>query len=510
MQSDLLDSVIGVVFTWFLFSTVLSVANEGFALLTRARAKHLWLGIGKIIDPAKARLSSGFLDTLIKLPFTSRLDARPVVPPDPEASGRGKGDAANQPDAAKLARDSAERGPASRNVKGLRASTQKLYDELSAHVVEIAKPGRLSKISRVAAGSFSDAVLAVARNNVYEADLLAAAADSGWSPARQSELHAALAVEGDKALEFDDIIRHAGPDIATHDELRNLYQEASTTLTGRDVADFFKENPTLALAVRRAAGAVRVEERSAAVKKVVESWFEREMDQLSAFYRRQSRKILGVLAVPLVLFCHANTIAIFDNLRHDASLRQATLNAAIATSASESPEKAMNADCTPVNEPTTATSATTATTASATTTSIARAPLAVATTATTTAAPPAHTPTTGGATTTTTDPIREATNRLKCATTIIDKASSFRVGLAWHDLITAHGARDKHARLERADLKPYLGHALRDDWGAVGRLITLLALLFGAQFWFDVLRRLTGLRGAATRTGNRAGPDSSA
>jgi len=45
-----------------------------------------------------------------------------------------------------------------------------------------------------------------------------------------------------------------------------------------------------------------------------------------------------------------------------------------------------------------------------------------------------------------------------------------------------------------------------DRWAIFGRPITLLALMFGAQFWFDVLRRLVGIRKfSGGETGSGAG-----
>ena len=80
MQSDLLDVVIGVVFVWFLLSVMLSGVNEAFSLLTHTRAKHLWLGIGRLLDPRKSKLPTRFLDVTVRLPILSRFDLRPVTP----------------------------------------------------------------------------------------------------------------------------------------------------------------------------------------------------------------------------------------------------------------------------------------------------------------------------------------------------------------------------------------------------------------------------------------------
>jgi hypothetical protein len=54
-QNDLLDLAIGLVFVWFILSLVVSVVNEGFVLVFRIRAKHLWLGIGRLVNPRDGR-----------------------------------------------------------------------------------------------------------------------------------------------------------------------------------------------------------------------------------------------------------------------------------------------------------------------------------------------------------------------------------------------------------------------------------------------------------------------
>jgi len=343
VDSQLLDSVIGVVFVWFLLSSVLSVVNEGFVFVTHARAKHLWMGIGRLIDPVKGRLSSRLFDTAIKVPFSGKLDVRPVATPPGNVGGAADPVVAPPGDEGgglppQLTSQWWTNRPATKggDLADIRSKTQQLYDELSPRVAEIAQLGRLSKISHVAAGVFSDAVVALAQH-VHRADLVNAAKAAGWTDEQIEALKGALPQPVDERLSADQVTSLGGPEaFATEEELRELYVRASATVTGRDVADFFKDNPDLERSVRRAAAAVGVDQRAAAVKKEVESWFEREMEQLSGFYRRQSRKILGILAIPLVLLCHANTISIFDNLRHDASLRQATVTAAVTATETES------------------------------------------------------------------------------------------------------------------------------------------------------------------------------
>ncbi len=54
-QNDLLDLAIGLVFVWFILSLVISVVNEAIVLIFRIRAKHLWLGIGRLVSPRDGR-----------------------------------------------------------------------------------------------------------------------------------------------------------------------------------------------------------------------------------------------------------------------------------------------------------------------------------------------------------------------------------------------------------------------------------------------------------------------
>ena len=135
--------------------------------------------------------------------------------------------------------------------------------------------------------------------------------------------------------------------------VRALYAAAAKRLTVRDLSDFFKDNPDLAKTVRRAAMAVDLDERAAAVKKVIEDGFNRGMEQMTRFYRRQNRKIMAVLAIPVVIVLQTNSIAIARNLWHDQNLRVATANAA----ATETATSALLLGCNPSAGATTTTTA---------------------------------------------------------------------------------------------------------------------------------------------------------
>ena len=454
MQSDLLDVVIGVVFAWFLLSMVLSGIQEAFALLTRTRAKNLWLGIGRLFDPAASPLPRSLRDVAIRLPISGALDLRPTTAPDAQAPAPRSPSKAKQR-VLQYATSRPDRRVTDANLIEVRGRNQDLYHAMEPRLNELARPGRLSKITHITASAFSGALIDLARN-VDEEDLRASAKAHSWDKERIAELQARLdGLPGDDPLELEDVVGLHADTFASEEELRAVYQYAARSLSGRDVASYMEKNPQLAAAVERAAAAVKASERVAEVRKVVETWFDREMTGLSGFYRRQNRKILLLLGIPLVLLAHANAISLFDDLRRDASLREAAVGAASGASG-----QSLDSAC-----------------------------------ASTTTAP-----TSAPAVTTTVDPIVAAGERLKCARNIINRATEFRVGLAVDELKQASEPTDE---LRPNDVVPYLGNALGDEWGFIGRTVTLVALLFGAQFWFDVLRRLVGIR--KTLKGDAAG-----
>ena len=55
MNSDLLDVIVGVVFVWLLFSVGCPWCMRDLASLTHARAKYLWLGVGKLLNSSNSR-----------------------------------------------------------------------------------------------------------------------------------------------------------------------------------------------------------------------------------------------------------------------------------------------------------------------------------------------------------------------------------------------------------------------------------------------------------------------
>jgi hypothetical protein len=96
------------------------------------------------------------------------------------------------------------------------------------------------------------------------------------------------------------------------------------------------------------------------------------------------------------------------------------------------------------------------------------------------------------------DPLEIARTRFECAGKIIESAKAFAL-LPDFDKIQSF---DGQQGLSVADGS----HYEFDRLGYLGRPITMLALMFGAQVWFDVLRRLVGIRKSiGGETGSGAG-----
>ena len=96
------------------------------------------------------------------------------------------------------------------------------------------------------------------------------------------------------------------------------------------------------------------------------------------------------------------------------------------------------------------------------------------------------------------DPLEKARTRFECAGKIIESANSFALVPDFSKIPRLDGQQG----LSWADVR----HYEFDRWAIFGRPITLLALMFGAQFWFDVLRRLVGIRKfSGGETGSGAG-----
>jgi hypothetical protein len=217
-----------------------------------------------------------------------------------------------------------------------------------------------------------------------------------------------------------------------------LWDEASTTITVDDVEAVVAGNPQLSAAVRRVRDAAMENRITVGVRQAVEDWFSSEMAALSRFYRRQSRKLAAIVAVIIVCVSSADAVRIVDDLWHDRDLR--SVMAGQAGSALGNGAQ-LDAACPP---------------------------------------PP------------TTTPLAAAQDRLACAVGLVSRARRFegvRPSAVWTEIRREHDPDS----LQASDVPSWALHRLP------GRVITVVALLLGAGFWYDVLRRLVGLRSLARR-----------
>ena len=433
LQSELIELGIGLVFVWFLLSMLLTVINEALVLVLRIRAKNLWIGVGRLINPAVVQHSQRLWDTVWRLPFKRDHDFRPRArsesAPDPLVSVKAV-------------------GPKHQ----LAPQLQAIYDALAPVVNEISVAQRRSKLTKIPSDVFADAVMSLAAS-VHPNDLVNAARQLNWSPERVSLLENALAAasESTDVMRLTEVLDLELGDVADTDK-RRLYITASEMFTARDLGDYFHGNPQLAAFVRNAAAGLPVGEATRAAKAAVAQYYDREMEQLSALYQRQSRKVLAILAVGVVLFFQANSLGIISDLRNDSALREAVANDAVATASAATLDQVVAQQCKPT---------------------------------TTSSAP---------ATTTTLDPYKAAVEKFACAGKIVESAKSLNL-LPDLDVVK----RDNTWSLGDA------WHYVAARNGLLGRAMTLVALTFGSQFWFDILRRMVGLKKTLSSGGSGAG-----
>lgn len=125
-------------------------------------------------------------------------------------------------------------------------------------------------------------------------------------------------------------------------------------------------------------------------------------------------------------------------------------------------------------------------------------PAASTTAPETTTTSPSTTTTDAGSTTATTDPdaIEEARRRYRCATLLLE--SSDLIGpIGWSQL--GHEITGSNEQLDfPSDVGSWLWPEL------IGRVLTWAALLFGAAFWYDVLKRIVGLKGKLAGAAGRS------
>lgn len=441
VASDVLAVVIGLVFAWFLLSLLVSAGNGAIAWLFQIKAKDLWRVLGGLANTAVA-------DVRLRAGLRPKYDQRPKV----------KDLAAAASDVPFLAR---------------------LYAKVRHSVPESAWR-RHTAISNIPPRVLADALLSVAEETVTKQSLIDAASALGRADLAGMVDSSTLPPHG--AL-TDGQVQAVVPDEPTR---LALLQEARRVLTIEDIESVVQGTPQLSAAVRRVRDIVGNNERLTAARDLVEQWFNAEMSALSAYYRQKNRKIVAALGLVVVIVLQADSIRIVDTLWHDADLRTSVAGRASALVEADLPvgdDAKILEVCKEIPGTTTTTSGSDPKTTATTLSGAATNTTTLATTTTTSA----------GATTTTTttpaDAIRESRLRAECGGDILAALRQYKlakVSYFWGELEDTH---DPKGRIDRGDWVPWLKS------GGVGRVITFFALLFGASFWYDALRRLVGLRG---------------
>ncbi len=433
VDSDLLNLVIGVVFAWFLLSVAVSAINDGLAGLFRIRAKHLWRNLARLFDGTIAT-PSRLRDWAWSIPL-GRADHRPHVQDHvPSATtslrARSKGEPAGGEEV-------------QRNLTGLHRALQETMPEPApdawrtriAHVPGELLAGALVQLAGQTRGALLRAV--------DETDPLHVAIEA-------SELPESGLITREQIATFRDALE---PPL--QQELDTVCDAARRSITVGDVVELVQSNPALAGRLR-ALGEDAATSLST-IQGEIERWFDGQMDALTRFYRRQNRKIALVVSIVLVLVVQGDTIRQINDLRRDQNLRAVVASGAVGfvSDLPEADADVLQAACDQV--------------------------LAGDTPAGAEAAPP----TTGALTAE--EALRRFSERTECAGNLLEEARPLLLpapSAIWTEM-RQEGDPDRY---EAGDMWRWLTHRLP------GRIITVVALLFGAQFWYDVLRRLVGLR----------------
>lgn len=434
VSSDLLDVVLGVVLAWFLLSLVTSLLGESLAWLTRARSKLLWQSLSQLFDAGIDAADARVRTMMWRIPGATD-DLRPA--------------ATTAPTVASSLQERSKRGPADAPQQ-----TTELYELIQRRVPEPAPRSLRSRISHVPTTVVGDAFEALAARTVTKASLFAAA-----RPGPLADSLAALTGGPVSKEEAQSVVPEA-----LHTDLDTAWEGAERIVTVDDLEALLASNPELLARVKSAVRDVAGGEVATRARAEVERWFDGAMDALSRFYRRQNRKILALIAVPVVLLANSGAFGLVDRLQDDQDLRAAASSdatdwAAIVLNETEQGRVDLDEACTRINDDTTTTTTT---------------PVTASTDVST---PP--------------DPIDEARRRYRCASELF--ASSELLGpvgpaALWREIGTGSD-RDNPAY----DLAGWLF-----SLDFAGRVVTWLALLFGASFWYDVLRRLVGLKTTLT------------
>jgi hypothetical protein len=465
ISSELLDIVIGVVFAWFVLSLVVSVLGEAFAWAAKTRSKLLWRSVGQLFDQGLQAADARLRSLLVKSPLGLD-DVRPgdVATRQPwwsrwwsalrsTLSGRWR------------RRREARGNPVATDPPQVGQPVRELYTKIARRVPEPAAGRARTRISRIPTDVFGDAFQALAAETVTRASLTA-------SFAKNSSLPAALGELADGPLDRATLLAKLGDNEALQAEFAATWERAARIVTIEDIEALLGGNQPLLARVRAVVDAGAASEVAINARREVERWFDGTMESLSTFYRRQKRKLLALIAVPVVLFANSSAFGLYRRLHDDENVSKAAATAAAGWAVAPLEETDLgavdlDAVCTRIAEERHDSSS--------------RA---------TSESEPVDTPATTEATETTetTEPdvFGEVQRRLDCASQLFSST----------DLLTPFGPQALLDEIRAADD----GDGLWGDvWAwkvdGLGRIVTWVALLFGASFWYDSLRRLVGLRG---------------
>ena len=460
----------------------------------RVRAKLLWTSLASLfekeVNAPDARLTTLFW----RLPV-GKDDTRPIATTKAsKLSLSGVRGERNQGQVEKRRATGQDQGLG----KVPNVAVQQLYQVLIERVPDPAPKSWRTRITSVSRRAVSDALLRVAEKTVTKASLLASLSTDELRSSIDRLPPGVLTYDSEHGLVHSSDHPAATPTtipVGQRTTFGELWNAAQRLVTLDDLQALVTGDGALARTLRRIERTAPQPEAVQNARDEIERWFDTSMQALTRFYRRQTRYIAAVLAVPLVLLTSADSVHLFDSLWRDQDVATAVASQA-ATWVAEPLQQ--TGDATPHDlDKLCAQAAQDAAKGNASSTTAATTTTPPETTAPA-SAPAGDESDTSDSATTTTIPVHqaidEARSRLRSATELVKATNLIRyigpTGL-WHEIRDA-GRKDNCAL---CDVVAWIPN------GLVGRIVTWVALLFGASFWYDVLRRLVGLRKATADGG---------
>ena len=336
---------------------------------------------------------------------------------------------------------------------------QGLYEILIERVPDSAPKSYRSRISAMPRRAVSDALLRLAETTVTRASLLAVVPADGALTEFVDGLPDGVLTRGDAGVATAGAPATVVPTALTADFDR-AWAEAERLVTVEDLEAIVTGDGALARTLRRIRETAAPEARVQQARDEIERWFDTSMQALSRFYQRQNRKIAAVVAIPIVLFTSADSVGLFQRLWTDQD-RAAAASSQAAAWVAQPLERAGGTEGIDIDA-------------------------VCARVADGAAASTGAEPGTAADVTSVEDAVDEARRRLACASELVGST----------DLLKVIGPVGLWREMHEDG---------RVGYGVPGRMLTWGALLFGASFWFDVLRRLVGWKAPAARGGS--GPD---